>query len=98
VKTKQIIGISLVIVAIILIGMLIVSNRDAILKYCDTADDCATSCGGKIGRGSCYNKAFVNPHNPPDDTCCFCEDCRQCVKCECIEHKCTPVPTGDTCC
>ncbi|MFH1749703.1 MAG: META domain-containing protein, partial [bacterium] len=32
-------------------------------EYCETSDDCVTSCGPKIGRGNCYNKSHVTPFN-----------------------------------
>ena len=67
-------------------------------NYCQTDNDCVTSCGEKIGRGSCYNKAFVTPDNPPDNTCCICENCQPCITCECIDNVCTSKATGGTCC
>ena len=68
------------------------------LKYCETDDDCLTSCGGEVGRGSCYNKAYVDPDNPPDKTCCLCEICLSCITCECIDNICTAKSAEGNCC
>ena len=103
-ETKLKIGLILIIVILVLSGGLIFLNEHGLitksddLKYCESDDDCITSCGREIGRGSCYNKAFVEPNNPPDNTCCRCEDCRPCITCKCIYNTCMPEKTGGTCC
>ncbi len=69
-------------------------------KYCESDSDCATSCGDAIGRGDCWNKEYASSRNPPDFTCCSCEDCRPCVSCKCMGNECTSVKpdTSKNCC
>lgn len=61
-------------------------------KFCQVDSDCATSCGEPIGRGDCFNKKYVSFEDPPDGTCCACEDCRPCVSCKCVDNVCTSQP------
>ena len=71
---------------------------DGSLKYCDTDDDCLTSCGEEIGRGECFNKKYISFDNPPDNICCACENCNPCYRCTCDNNICTPVRTAGDCC
>jgi len=63
-------------------------------KYCKTDEDCLTSCGTKIGKGSCYNKNYFEFDekgmlvNQIDNTCCEC-DYTECNHCICKNNYCT---------
>ncbi len=93
--------------AIAIIGIILIAwslyrqrlvNEFPPLYYCEQDSDCLTSCGPEIGRGSCYNKAFVGPGNPPDNVCCLCENCQPCVTCECISNVCVTKDAEGNCC
>jgi len=91
--------ISAVIVGLGIIVTNTVNNDTQInMKYCETADDCATSCGGKIGRGSSFNRAFISPVNPLDSTCCICDYCAPCMISDCVNNTCTAIRAEGDCC
>lgn len=109
---KMILAIFLVVVLVALVCAMVLLGSDLLpgqtvqpsgakpgdSRYCESASDCVTSCGREIGRGSCYNKAYTTEDNPIDNVCCFCENCAQCMSCECIDNTCTARPTQNACC
>lgn len=96
----KLIVIILVFIIILLIGILISFQILANPKYCKIDDDCILSCGQKIGRGNSYNKLYMKfrLNQPPEYTCCFCENCNPCVTNKCIDNVCTAVKTEGDCC
>ena|SRR3989338_479202 len=92
---------TLVVVSIILIIFFIFYIKTLLNpKSCKSDNDCVTSCGQITGRGNSYNKNYLKfrLNQPPDNTCCFCENCQQCVISKCVDNTCTAVRTDGNCC
>lgn len=79
----------LIILLVVLGGCTQIDDR----TFCLQDSDCATECGGAVGRGECINKDFAGFENHVKNNeeypfSCMTEECAACYSCKCVDNVC----------